>query len=168
MNKTVSDLLSSLLQIVSFYDEQIGNNLTDSQIIRNPEFAVQIGYVKRLYESLPGKDREEFFSILDQEFEDEVSLHVYLFSFMLKAVHSRDIIDQLVRVICRGKLDVYTGVELEFQLLIEINRNYEPEEMYELQRRLHSYNSTAFRKACDSIMCPILLGCTRSQVNILG
>lgn len=146
MNKPISDLLNSLLQTVAYYDEQMGINPDYDVIESNPVLLERMGFIRDLYEALSKEDRDEFFQVLDREFVDDALLLVFLFSFMIKAIHSPDILTRLVDIICRGQLDVYTNVALEFQLSIEINKHYGATELYDIQRKLHTFNSECLKR----------------------
>lgn len=145
MNKLVSDFLNCLIQSVGYLDQQTQQQSL-SEIKNDAEYLDKMHSIQQKYEALSKDDRNEFYSVLDQEFKEEVALQLYLLSLMIEAIKSRDIYEKAVELIERDHLDVYFNVSLEYQILAKINKSFGNGELYDLQRKLHAYNLQCWKK----------------------
>lgn len=151
MNKTITEIIKNIIEIVSFANESLAlsNGLDNKdQLLNSPYIKEKMNSTNKLYLSLTNTDKLEFYNILNTEFEQDSIMHIYLLSILLYCVHTDEIIERITDIIINSNINIYKSVLLEFLIAYEIFRYSDHGDLYQLRRRLHSYN---VKKYCNSI-----------------
>ena len=149
MKQSVTNLLNCILQSVRVINEISMNSVYLSDIKSNEGFREKTREIKALYEGMQEEDKNQFYIVINTEFQTEASIYIYLLSIMLTALHEPEILNRIIQKVCEEQLELYLGVSLEYQLTVEINKYYSLEKLYPARRRLHSLHSEQFIKEIE-------------------
>lgn len=141
MEKDVMRIISKISEIVGILKN--GYSQTDYTIKKNE--------IKYIYESLSLEKRDELLYFINKEFSQEINWSILLTSLLVKSTHDIKFLYKIIDTITKNKINPYMGTELEYQIAYETFTNeYNQEEIYNLRRKLHTFNVCNFENILDS------------------
>ena len=144
MNNSVKFMLNSLLQTVGLLDHMASEQKSYIDIIQNNDFKNNMQSMETQYQALTQRERHEFYFIINEEFGNDFSMLLYLYSLLLISIKKIEILEIIVDAICKGREDVFLNVFLELQIAAEISNIKLNGAIYPLRRKLHSHNVNQF------------------------
>jgi hypothetical protein len=141
MDKDIIRILGIISEVVGFL-----NNGYNKVTYINKKNQIQ-----HIYESMSLKKKYELIYFINKEFSQDINWYILLTSLLVKSTHDIKFLSQIINIVINNELNPYMGTELEYQAAYETFTNdYNQEEMYNLLRKLHTFNVDNFKSLLDN------------------